>query len=68
MNKDKVKQLRDALVVIKAECASYDPQCPSSCPFYNGALGGAAFAQNHQAAGSLILIAFLNGTHSHNRR
>lgn len=39
MNKDKIKQLRDALVVIKAECASYDPQCPRNCPFYNGDLG-----------------------------
>lgn len=39
MNKDKIKQLRDALAVIKAECASHDPQCPRNCPFYNGDLG-----------------------------
>ena len=39
MNKDKIKQLRDALAVIKAEFASHDPQCPRNCPFYNGDLG-----------------------------
>lgn len=39
MNKDKIKQLRDALAVIKAECASHDPLCPRNCPFYNGDLG-----------------------------
>lgn len=39
MNKDKIKQLRDALAVIKTECASHDPQCPRNCPFYNGDLG-----------------------------
>lgn len=36
MNKDKIKQLRDALVVIKEECASYGIRCPQSCPFHNG--------------------------------
>lgn len=39
MNKDKIKQLRDALIAIKEECASHDPQCPRNCPFYNGDLG-----------------------------
>lgn len=36
MNKDKIKQLRDALAVIKAECASHGIRCPQSCPFHNG--------------------------------
>ena len=68
MNKDKIKQLRDALAVIKAECASHDPQCPRNCPFIMEILGSAALTQNHQATGSLIPIASLNGMHSHNRR
>lgn len=43
MNKDKIKQLRDALVVIKAECASYDPLCSPSCPFYSKSAGRCGF-------------------------
>ncbi|MBS5183319.1 MAG: hypothetical protein KHY71_05795 [Anaerotruncus sp.] len=36
MNKGKIKQLRDALIVIKEECASHGFRCPQSCPFHNG--------------------------------
>lgn len=40
MNKDRIKQLHDALIVIKEECKSHDPQCPLSCPFYDGNVEG----------------------------
>ncbi len=43
MNKDKIKQLRDALTVIKEECASYDPLCSPSCPFYSKSAGRCGF-------------------------
>lgn len=68
MNKDRIKQLHDALIVIKEECKSHDPQCPLSCPFTMEMWRAAALTQNHQATGILISIALLNGTLSNNRR
>lgn len=34
MNKDKIKQLRDALIVIKAECAAHR-SCTYDCPLFS---------------------------------